>query len=242
MKLFALTDIGLTRKLNEDFFYYSGEGLPLLCVADGVGGQNAGETASLMAVRAVVNVLHDPIAAFGKERMEEAFRLANRCVSEMSQSSAELHDMGTTLSCAWFSNTSVCIGHVGDSRIYLLRNNKLTRVSKDHSFVEELVDAGTITKEQARIHPKRNIITRCIGAEDKIEAQIELLSFEPNDIWLLCSDGLTNYVDDAEIEILLSDTHLSFSEKIIELKEKALSSGGRDNITIVAFMGGHDGK
>ena len=136
----------------------------------------------------------------------------------------------------------MCIGHVGDSRIYLYRDGKLEKISKDHSFVEELVDAGTITREQAKNHPKRNIITRCIGAEEKIDPQIEVLPYGKDDIWLLCSDGLTNYVDDAEIESVLSKTDISLPDMLRVLRDKAILGGGRDNITVAALMGGDDGE
>ena len=242
MKLFGLTDIGLTRKINEDYYYISKDGLPLLCVADGVGGLNAGEIASYMSVSSVVSVLCRKNAAFGRETMAEAFKHANDTVNEMAQKNRELHDMGTTLSCAWFSGGQVCIGHVGDSRIYLYRDGKLEKISKDHSFVEELVDAGTITREQAKNHPKRNIITRCIGAEEKIDPQIEVLPYGKDDIWLLCSDGLTNYVDDAEIESVLSKTDISLPDMLRVLRDKAILGGGRDNITVAALMGGDDGE
>ena len=243
MKLFGLTDIGLTRKINEDYYYLSADGLPLLCVADGVGGLNAGETASYLAVRSCVNVLQSNRNRFGKETMEEAFLLANKTVNEKSGSNPDMADMGTTLSCVWFHDGLACIGHVGDSRIYLYRNRELIRISKDHSFVEELVDAGTITREEARVHPKRNIITRCIGADEKIEPQTDMMPYEAGDIWLLCSDGLTNYVDDSEIASALSDEELSISDRISELRDKAIFSGGRDNITVAALIiGGSDGK
>jgi protein phosphatase len=243
MKLVGLTDIGLTRKINEDYYYLSKDGLPLLCVADGVGGLNAGETASFLAVNSAVSVLRRKNAVFVKETMSEAFMLANKTVNEKAHTGQDMIDMATTLSCAWFSDGLVCIGHVGDSRIYLYRNSELIRISKDHSFVEELVDAGTITREQARNHPKRNIITRCIGADEKIEPQIDILSCENGDIWFLCSDGLTNYVEDSVIASMLSRSDLSLSDRITELRDKAIFGGGRDNITVAALMtGGGDGE
>lgn len=243
MKPAGLTDIGLTRKINEDYYYLSKDGLPLICVADGVGGLNAGETASFLAVSSTVSVLRRENAVFGKETMNEAFLLANKTVNEKANTEQDMNDMGTTLSCAWFSDGLVCIGHVGDSRIYLFRNNELIRVSKDHSFVEELVDAGTITREQARNHPKRNIITRCIGADEKIEPQVDILPFESGDIWFLCSDGLTNYVEDSEIAVVLAKTDVPLYDRINELKDKAILCGGRDNITVAALLtGGGDGE
>ncbi|MCR4577025.1 MAG: Stp1/IreP family PP2C-type Ser/Thr phosphatase [Clostridiales bacterium] len=243
MKPVGLTDIGLTRKINEDYYYLSKDGLPLICVADGVGGLNAGETASFLAVNSSVSVLRRKNAVFGKETMTEAFLLANDTVNKQSSIGQDMNDMGTTLSCAWFSDGLVCIGHVGDSRIYLFRNNELLRVSKDHSFVEELVDAGTITREQARNHPKRNIITRCIGADEKIEPQVDILPYENGDIWLLCSDGLTNYVDDSGIAVVLAKSGVPLHDRITELRDKAILGGGRDNITVAAFItGGGDGE
>ena len=148
--------------------------------------------------------------------------------------------MGTTMTAVWVSGNVCYMGHVGDSRAYRLRDGKLEQMSVDHSYVEELVRGGIITREQARSHPKRNIITRCIGVYDTIAPQVLRLDWREADVWLLASDGLVGYVTDEEIETVLLEEGMDMPQKLNALKQMALDRGGADNVTVVALCGGGD--
>ena len=211
-----------------------------VAVADGMGGHKAGEIASSMAVR----VLKDILSAekiVSEDRMRYAFGKANREVYLESEKDTSKKGMGTTMTALWFSKDTVVLGHVGDSRAYRLREGKILRASTDHSYVEELVKIGAITREMARTHPQRNVITRSIGPWPRVEADIATFDFQRDDIWLLCSDGLTMYLEDADIEkVLLSDTPIG--EKVSTLIQMALDAGGADNVTVLIAAGEREGN
>lgn len=237
MKFYCVTDKGMVRELNEDYYYLPSKGEHFAAVADGMGGHAAGEVASRLAVSALAESLRSFGEDLSKENLNAAFACANAAVHKEAGRDNAKQGMGTTLTAIWFNTKNVFLGHVGDSRAYRLRDGVLEQMSTDHSFVEELVRSGAITREQARVHPKRNIITRCIGVYNEVEVDLMKLERRDKDIWFLCSDGLINYVTDEEIETELKSDK-PWEIKINALKKLALKRGGADNITILAAVGG----
>lgn len=238
MKVFCATDIGCVRTLNEDSYYMPTGGERFMAVADGMGGHLAGEVASQMAIRVLSEVLASEQAP-SEERLRFAYARANREVYLESERDPDRRGMGTTMTSLWFGSDSVYMGHVGDSRAYRLRDGRVLRASTDHSYVEELVRSGAITPEMALTHPQRNIITRSIGPWPRVQADIEKYDYRANDVWLLCSDGLTRYVSDAEIELTLNSLN-AWNEKVGALMNAALQRGGADNVTVMIIAGESD--
>ncbi|MBQ6715050.1 MAG: Stp1/IreP family PP2C-type Ser/Thr phosphatase [Clostridia bacterium] len=235
MKVFCATDVGCVRTLNEDTYYMPENGERFVAVADGMGGHKAGEIASGKAVRVLKETLSmEPTAS--EDRMRYAFGRANREVYLEAERDAAKKGMGTTLTALWFSKESVIMGHVGDSRAYRLRDGQLLRASTDHSYVEELVKIGAITPEMARTHPQRNVITRSIGPWPRVEADVATFDLEAGDVWLLCSDGLSMYLDDEDIRQVLVSS-LSWPDKVKKLVQTALDAGGADNVTVLIAVG-----
>jgi PPM family protein phosphatase len=226
---YATSDTGLQRRANEDSLLARS---PLFVVADGMGGAQAGEVASKIAVEAFADGLadtHEPESGLAARAIA-----ANARIHELSHSNAEQAGMGTTLTAAYVAPGEVAIAHVGDSRAYCLRDGALTRLTDDHSLVDELVRQGKITAEEAVDHPQRSVITRALGPEPAVE--IDTLSYQarPGDVYLLCSDGLTTMVPEARIaEILAAKERLRDAGE--ELVVAANRAGGRDNITVVLF-------
>ena len=229
MKVFSLTDIGRVRQLNEDAYYEPLPGERFCAVADGMGGHNAGEVASAMAVESFARYMRE-VSRITPEALRAAVVRANDAVYRASLQSAEVRGMGTTLSALAMAGKNAFVAHVGDSRVYLLRRGALLPVTRDHTLVEEMVMKGLITVREARVHPRRNIITRALGTDSHIEVdlfQIELLS---GDVFFLCTDGLTNQVTSRQIQLVgVSDG--SWEEKLRRLVGIALENGGPDNIT-----------
>jgi PPM family protein phosphatase len=226
---YATSDTGLQRRANEDSLLARS---PLFVVADGMGGAQAGEVASKIAVEAFADGLadtHEPESALAARAIA-----ANDRIHELSHSNAEQAGMGTTLTAAYVAPEEVAIAHVGDSRAYCLRDGTLTRLTDDHSLVDELVRQGKITAEEAVDHPQRSVITRALGPEPAV--QIDTLSYQARagDVYLLCSDGLTTMVPEARIaETLTAKERLrDVGEELIVAANQA---GGRDNITVVLF-------
>ncbi|MBR4236414.1 MAG: Stp1/IreP family PP2C-type Ser/Thr phosphatase [Clostridia bacterium] len=237
MKAYAITDKGLVRPLNEDYYYLPSKGESFTLLADGMGGHAAGEVASMIAVSACAEMLRKTKTP-SREKLSAAFSEANRRIYDAALTKPQQRGMGTTLVALCILEKQAALAHVGDSRAYRLRNASLTQMTTDHSYVEELVKSGIITREQARTHPKRNIITRCVGTQAEIEADIVITDLEGDDLWLLCSDGLTGFVADEAIEAVLISS-LSPMEKLKALRDAALSNGGSDNITAVLVSGGN---
>ena len=233
----GVSDKGRVRPINEDYYYLPVGAESFFAVADGMGGHEAGEVASQMAIEVLKESLRNMGYISDSERMTDAFLKANACVFEHSQNDEGKKGMGTTLTAILFSDGKAVLGHVGDSRAYLMRNGVLTQITTDHSFVEELVANGIITREQARIHPRRNLITRCIGIGESVQADVGTYDMQPDDIWLLCSDGLCGKVTDEEIANTLLKPDLSLSDRLLDLKDLAMLRGGEDNITILAAGG-----
>lgn len=235
MKAYAATHTGLVRKSNEDAYYLPKMGERFAIVADGVGGHLAGEVASRMAVSEVARHLREAPHP-DEEIMQSAVRDANSLIYKAGRENVSQSGMGTTLTALWFDDKAVYIIHVGDSRAYLLRNQALMQLSRDHSLVEEMMEKGELTPDEARVHPHRHLITRALGVGSKVEADIMRIDYRPGDVWLLCSDGLSNPVRNHEMaEILMKQE--PWPLKMDSLIELALERGGRDNITAVVVAG-----
>jgi len=222
----GLTDPGLTRTGNEDGLIIEP---PLYAVADGMGGHRAGEVASRVALRALID--NAPREADAKA-LARAVRAANRAVIESAGKSRTRTGMGTTLTAAMVDGTHVLVAHVGDSRAYLLHDGVLMQITDDHSMVADLVRQGTITEEDARFHPQRSVITRALGSDPDMVADVFDVNAGPGDRLLLASDGLTGMLPDDFIADLL-DTQRSPEEAAAKLVEAANRAGGYDNITVV---------
>jgi serine/threonine protein phosphatase PrpC len=223
------TDTGRQRRDNEDNAYVRA---PLFVVADGMGGAQAGEVASALAVEE----FRRPLAEEGtpEQRLADRVRSANRRIYETAQSTHERAGMGTTLTAAFLDDTGLAVAHVGDSRAYIFRDGTLTRITQDHSLVEELVRRGKLTEEQAAEHPQRSIITRALGIEDAVEVDTWTYPVRAGDVVLMCSDGLTSMIgEDVIASVLSAEPDLDRAgERLIA---EANAAGGRDNITVVLF-------
>lgn len=235
----AGTDVGRVRQGNEDnFFAEADERRGVFVVADGMGGHAAGEVASEMAVQIVARhllPLQSVRDAGSADLVNTSLQEANRAIYERMLAETDKQGMGTTASVMVLSDQGYLIGQIGDSRIYLLRDGALTQITKDHSYVQEQVDAGLLTPEQARYHPYSNVITRCVGASDEVEADIYTGEARVGDVFLLCSDGLTGMVDDRRLQQLLLAR--SGPGRIVDaLIAEANVRGGLDNITAIVVQ------
>lgn len=224
------TDIGKTRKQNEDAAWMD-EAKGVFAVADGMGGHLAGEVASRMAIEAVQQMAKGSadIAA-----MREAVNAAHEAILAHAKANPACAGMGTTLSALWKCGRYAYIAHVGDSRIYRYRGGELEQITQDHSLVEELVRAHIITREEAREHPRRNIITRALGTPGDNAPDMLAADRQKGDVWLLCSDGLTGMVPDEQIAETLADEK-NLDAAADSLLRQALEAGGRDNVTLILW-------
>ena len=235
----ASTDVGMIRQGNEDnFFAEADERRGVFVVADGMGGHAAGEVASEMAVQIIARhllALSSAVDDGANTLVSTAMQDANRAIFERMLAETDKQGMGTTASVMVLSDTGYLIGQIGDSRVYLLRDGGLTQITKDHSYVQEQVDAGLLTPEQARYHPYSNVITRCVGASDEVEADIYTGEVRVGDVFLLASDGLTGMVDDRRLQALLLAR--SGPGRIVDsLIAEANGRGGLDNITAIVIQ------
>ena len=229
MKVYAITDIGRMRHINEDSYYLPQSGERFCAVADGMGGHNAGEVASALAVKAFSERMRDA-GAISAQSLREAVEVANDAVYEAALENAGMNGMGTTFSALAVDSGVAYLAHVGDSRVYLIRSGVIMQVTTDHTLVEEMVRKGMLTPREARVHPRRNIITRALGTEPWVEVDSIQMNTRPGDAFFLCSDGMTNYVEERDILAeALSDA--PWQEKLRHLVHKALENGGGDNIT-----------
>ena len=229
----------MIRSGNEDnFFAEADERRGVFVVADGMGGHAAGEVASEMAVQIVARhllSLTSVLDGAATERLAQAMRDANRAIYDRMLAEVDKQGMGTTASVLVLSDNHFLIGQIGDSRIYLLRDGALTQLTKDHSYVQEQVDAGLLTPEQARYHPYSNVITRCVGASETVEADIYSGEMKNGDVFLLASDGLTGMVDDRRLQAMLLAR--SGPGRIVDaLIAEANGRGGLDNITAIVIQ------
>jgi protein phosphatase len=227
---FERTDTGRARRENEDSYYARS---PMFAVADGMGGAQAGEVASQVAVE----VLEQGLPARGgsvEERLRELVEEANSRINALSRADDQRAGMGTTLTLAYVGEHELSVAHVGDSRLYRLRDGRFERLTDDHTLVEELVRQGKLTPQEADQHPQRSIITRALGPEAAVEADSHTWPARDGDVYLLCSDGLTSMVSEAQVGEVLAAAP-SLSEAGRRLIDAANAAGGRDNITVILF-------
>lgn len=235
MQAYSKTDIGSKRTMNQDSVYCNensvGSFQNLFIVADGMGGHKAGDYASRLCVEKMVCAIEESKSITPVTILEEAVTKANKGVLEEAKANAEYEGMGTTMVACTLLEDTLYIANIGDSRLYII-NDDIIQITKDHSWVEEMVKNGEITESQARIHPKKNIITRALGIDEVVHADYFEINVKPDDKILMCSDGLTNMVEDEDIEYIIR--HSSSVEKAVEnLVEKANENGGKDNITVI---------
>lgn len=241
MRIGTCTDIGKTRPINEDNFYVSEYVAKLdaiyAMVADGMGGHNAGETASEMAVGEVSGFINeyftDQVPAEQiRDLLIAAINSANKLIYAGAQDEVRLSGMGTTLTACFCRGGHATVAHVGDSRAYIIRGDVIHKITSDHSLVAELLKNGQITPEQARSHPQKNVITRALGTDPHVEIDIYEFELQQGDVILLCTDGLSNMLTDQEMYHLARDAE-SMEEAAEALVAAANEKGGFDNITAV---------
>jgi PPM family protein phosphatase len=225
---FHASDLGRQRQGNEDNFFVRA---PLFVVADGMGGAQAGEVASEMAVESFDRGLPDGAPS---DALVQVIEDANRRIHDRSRAESQRAGMGTTVTAAYVGEHDVTIAHVGDSRAYLLRDGKLQRLTRDHSLVGELVARGKLTEEQAESHPQRSVITRALGPEPDVQVDVDTYPAEAGDLFMVCSDGLTSMVPEARVAPILTGAG-SLEQAGRELIAAANDAGGRDNITVILF-------
>lgn len=228
------TDVGKVRANNQDAPIVS-EKLRLYGVADGMGGHKGGEVASTSARDDLLRELDGKTPSVAA--LSGAIEEVNRQIYHQQEHDDALTGMGTTLSVLWMSDNFVYIGHVGDSRVYLLRDGEFRQMTLDHSLVEQLVREGVLTEEEAQNHPMRNIITRAIGTDESVEVDVVVEERRKGDLWLACSDGLHGLVDDRQMRDALRQYAPEKAADV--LLKAALDAGGRDNVTLVIV---HDGE
>lgn len=240
MKVLATSDKGMVRDMNQDYYYISNnyDVYNLYILADGMGGYNGGEIASSLAVNSVKEYIEKNIKEIEMNRetlqklIKKSIEYANKIVHEKSKTDIDLKEMGTTLDVCLIYNNKAYIGHIGDSRVYRIRKNIIRKLTTDHSYVEKLVRDGTITKEEACHHPKKNMLIKALGCEEYIEPDILVKGFLKDDILLMCSDGLTNLLNDKQIYEVITN-NLDNADKL--LVQSANIKGGYDNITAVVI-------
>jgi len=239
MKGYTITDVGKVRSENQDCVRFIQNAVPsyaVLALCDGMGGARAGSVASEIALTSFTTQVAEHLSdKKNKENISEtlcnAATLANDRVFERGNVDKTCEGMGTTLVAAVVKGKECCVANVGDSRAYLISDGEITQITRDHSFVEEMIGKGTITREQARNHPKKNIITRALGAEKAVVCDTFPIDLKKNDLLLLCSDGLSNTLTDEEIlNIVRNKSNLTDIGK--ELLDMALSRGAPDNVTV----------
>lgn len=241
MKIFAKTDVGKVREMNQDYYYISSEDddLKIFILADGMGGYKGGEIASQLATLTAKSYIESNFNQIEHSKEEilklvkSAAEYANMVVYEKSKENKELEGMGTTLEIAVVFENRVYIGHVGDSRIYRIRDKFMRKLTNDHSYVQKLVKDGTITKEEAEQHPKKNMLMKALGCTAFLEPDVMVKGFQKNDILVMCSDGLTNMVSTEEIyDIVKDDIYVAARDLI----DRANQNGGLDNITVIILV------
>lgn len=241
MNIGVKTDTGRIRENNQDAYYIPSEGQgPLYIIADGMGGHKAGEIASELAIDLISQDFNEYFheESFTEEEIKEfieaSINKANKEIYNKSLEEESYSGMGTTVTLAYIYNDNLYIGHVGDSRAYAIQKGVIRQITEDHSLVEELIKNGSISKEEAKHHPQRNIITRAVGTSENIEIDIIVLPIKMVEIFLLCTDGLTSMLDDEEIqEVLTNSQDMQLAcEKLVKLSN---NRGGYDNITVLAI-------
>jgi len=240
-----VSDVGLKRPHNEDSTATdAGRGIVIL--ADGMGGYKAGEVASALAVTSILHAVStgmkrlktgrvDEVTGFSYESIliRDAIVEANTSIFDTAKTDKQCQGMGTTIVVGLFYNNTLSIAHVGDSRLYLFRNNELQQITRDHSLIQELIDRGLYTPEEAHAKTPKNLVTRALGIDPTVQVDVVEEHVSPNDIFLLCSDGLNDMVDDEEIHLTLSKYSANLVQTGQELVRLANSHGGKDNTSVI---------
>jgi PPM family protein phosphatase len=225
----AVTDPGRTRRHNEDAYVIEP---PLFAIADGMGGAQAGEVASRLATAALKEAGAN---GGGEQRIADLIQVANRRVYDRSSSDPNTSGMGTTITVALVEDDHVAFGHVGDSRAYLIRDAHMEQLTEDHSLVNELLKTGKLSREEAETHPQRSVITRALGTDPDVDVDTFSVRAESGDLFLLCSDGLTDMVSEGSILDVVESNRDDIDAALRALVKAANRGGGQDNITVVAF-------
>ena len=238
MKAISIFETGCVRKNNEDNYLIISE-INLFAVADGMGGHKAGEMASKLAIEqletrssALKSIEIEDILDWMSQTMEEA----NKRVYEVSSEALETEGMGTTLTALVIKGTKAVIGHIGDSRVYLWRDNSLAQLSEDHSMVNELIRLGELTEEKARDHPHKNVLSRALGVDRTINIDCFQLEVQDNDVFILCTDGFSNIIEEEEMVTEFSSSG-SWEESLDNLRRTVLERGAPDNFTVICVLG-----
>lgn len=232
-----LSDIGNVRKINEDYLgYHEDLNKKLYIVADGMGGHNAGEVASKLAVETTIAYVNSICCLEDLENdLREAIEFSNRKIYDASKDNNSLEGMGTTITACLIRGSKMVIANVGDSRCYIIQDDVIRQVTTDHSLVQQLLDKGAISDEEAAVHPNKNVITRSLGTSPKVNVDTFALDLKDVRKVILCTDGLSNSVDIDEIyEAAINNDTTSACLKLVELSKER---GGRDNITVIIFEG-----
>ena len=241
VKGYAKSDIGKARDINQDNYYITEDQFShtqIFILADGMGGYNGGELASKLAVSCTKSYIENNIADTPRDKesliqlIGSSVEYANMVVYEKSLENKELTGMGTTLEVCLIYNSRAYIAHIGDSRVYRIRKGLIRQLTQDHSYVETLVKQGTITKEEAKTHPKKNMITKALGCNAFVEPDVMVRGFQKEDILVICSDGLTNMVSGEEIFNIVTNNFETAPKELVDL---ANQNGGIDNITIITI-------
>lgn len=237
MRVYSATDVGQKRKMNQDYVFVSRDpvgNLPnLFVVADGMGGHKAGDFASSHAVQILVDEIRKDADFNPIKVIRHAIEVANTEILEQAQKDVALRGMGTTMVVATIVGHYAYVANVGDSRLYVIQEGQIHQVTKDHSLVQEMVRMGEIQPEEARNHPDKNIITRALGAERTVDIDFFDLKMEPESTILMCSDGLSNMVEDSKMEEIILDRSEELTQKGEKLLKEANNNGGKDNIAII---------
>ena len=241
MKGFAKTDVGKAREMNQDYYIIpsSENDLQLYIIADGMGGYNGEEIASRLAAETTKNYIQNNFEKIEHDKeailklVKDAMEYANMVVYEESKKDENLQGMGTTLDVCFIYNSKIYIGHVGDSRIYLIKKDIARKITKDHSYVQQLVEDKKITREEAEHHPKKNMLLKALGCTSYVEPDIRARNLEKDDMLLMCSDGLTNMVEENKIYEVVRENTEKAPEILVNLANNA---GGYDNITVITII------
>jgi PPM family protein phosphatase len=245
LEIVRLTDVGLQRDHNEDAIA-SDDSMGFVVLADGMGGYRAGEVASEMAILSIAAELMENLTSLhagkidsilGKQTeaqlISDAVKSANEVIYSVSQSQSQCAGMGTTLVVGVFSQNKLFLGHIGDSRMYRLRDQVLSQITEDHSVLQEQINSGLITPEQAKYSANRNLVTRALGVEPEVELELNEYDVEIGDIYLVCSDGLSDLVEDDAIQAVLNKLMPDMNVSAQALVQLANDNGGKDNISVI---------
>jgi protein phosphatase len=239
VKTVLRSHVGKVRQVNEDLAWSGGltDGLTAAIVADGMGGHRAGDVASSLAIDSLVQSLKAwggaESVANSAPALRELIRKANKVVFETASLNEQYHNMGTTVVLALLDGSAGLIGHIGDSRAYRLRGGKLEQLTEDHTLVNELAKSGQISPQEAAHHPRRNVLTRALGTDRDVEPDVQAIEWQPGDVLLLCSDGLSGLVEPADLQAALQQADSELEQQAQRLIDMALDAGGDDNITVV---------